>query len=59
MVRCPIDVDGTIPGLIRRYFLEGRLGGVCGRSGGQEDRKDRLVFLMRGAILSGWTTSED
>src|ERR1035438_7211272 len=26
MVRCPIDVDGTIPGLIRRHFLEGVSG---------------------------------
>ena len=39
MVRCPIDVDGAVPGLIRRHFLEGRLGPIT-RSPGQRDRSE-------------------
>ena len=30
MVRCPIAVDGTKLGLIRRHFLEGRFGPTSG-----------------------------
>ena len=56
MVRCPIDVDGTIPGLIRRHFLEGRLGpmseSAASRSCGSASPRLRNRMLVRRSVLA-------